>query len=107
MVDGLGNSIRLGFADHEIEWIKVAVSLPRGPLRAAAFRDICALTGRHIEAVRQKGYHIEKLRLDAIMQGSKTVMVPARVHPVPQRRPHSLPPSSITVDPRRLVGRRA
>lgn len=118
MLDRFGKSIFVGFAEHEILWIKAAMSFkPRSRARVDAFREISELTGRSVDSIRQKAHMIEGARLDALAaERSRTITVPARdmrqargiERPRHSTRSYaSLGPSSITVDLRQAMGRRA
>ncbi len=49
MIDRWGNSVRVGWAAHEILWLEAAMSLPVLD-RPAAYKDISELTGRSLHS---------------------------------------------------------
>lgn len=72
MKDRWGNQIQVGWAEHEILWVKAAIKLPRDE-RIEAFQDIAAMTGRTEFAVRDKAMVIRaKQRDDAAILAAQT-----------------------------------
>ena len=57
MIDRWGKRIIVGWAEHEILWVKAAIKLPRDE-RIEAFQDIASMTGRTEFAVRDKAKDI-------------------------------------------------
>ena len=55
MIDRFGNVIFVGWAAHEILWLKAALELPYRD-RMPAFEDIAGMTGRPVSAIRAKAY---------------------------------------------------
>ena len=58
MIDRFGDQVRVGFAPHEILWIKAALTLVYHE-RPAAYRDIAAMSGRSLPVIRRKANEIE------------------------------------------------
>lgn len=79
MIDRYGNRIHVGWAEHEILWLRAAICLERQE-RLNAYRDISAMTGRTIESVRAQAAKIYPFPLS----GSRTALV---ICPRPMRRP--------------------
>lgn len=67
MIDRFGDQVRVGFAPHEILWIKAALTLVYHE-RPAAYRDIAAMSGRSIPVIRRKATEIEGKMLIAAAQ---------------------------------------
>lgn len=61
MIASDGRDIQVGWSDHHIVWIEAAMTLPRSE-RTDAYRDIAAMTGRTLTAVRCKAYWIGEQR---------------------------------------------
>lgn len=81
MKDRWGKAIIVGWAEHEILWVKAAIKLPRDE-RSEAFRDIAAMTTRTELAVREKAKAIRaQQQLDAVLlapPATRRVLVPNR-----------------------------
>ena len=58
MKDRFGKPIAVGWSEHELVWLRAAMSLPFGE-RMAAFRDIADMTGRTTAAVKHQEYRID------------------------------------------------
>lgn len=102
MHDRWGQTIIVAFAEHEIEWLKAANTLPRAE-RLSAFADIVSMTGRTLSSIKAKAYALDMERQRIIWaEDARRVFVPAqRIRPV-----HALAPSQITpiTEAKRMAG---
>lgn len=53
--------VDIAWPEHHIVWVEAAMTLPRSE-RTAAYKDIAAMTGRTLSAVRCKAYWLEEQR---------------------------------------------
>lgn len=76
MIDRFGKPIYVGWQEHEMIWLDVAISLCRKE-RNAAFREIAEMSGRRVESVRVMAYaHMaRRLRDSEMASRSRTVLV--------------------------------
>lgn len=97
MKDRFGQSILIGWADHEIEWVEAANTLCREQ-RKLAYRDIAELTGRTVEAVRRYASHLRWRDVRQVRAIRKRL-------PAPPQKPIAYPPSQIAPPSKsRLMG---
>lgn len=61
MLDRFGKRVVVGWAEHEVLWLKAAMTLPRIE-RWEAFQDISDLTGRTFAAVTYQAQRLECAR---------------------------------------------
>lgn len=89
MIDHFGKPVRVGYASHELIWIRAAMRLPRDE-RTEAYQDIAQLTGRTEFAIREKA---KELRARAREDFAKLMAAcPPRRPLVPQRKHFRRPP---------------
>lgn len=102
MIDRYGIPLIVGFAPHEIEWLKAAGSL-RGFERLQALEQICEMSGRKYASCERQMKALvaaEKREARAFLESvskatgtaSRTVFVMAPTLP---RCKHKLPPSAL------------
>ena len=97
MIDRWGNTIRVGWAAHEMIWVEASLELPTQQ-RREAYKDIADMSGRSYEVVRKMAVQLRAARLRALE---------AMQRPVRMRLPVSLPPSQIKPPSlSQLMGRR-
>lgn len=61
MLDRFGKTVRVAWAEHEILWLKAAMTLPRTE-RWEAFQDISDMTGRTFAAITYQAQRLECAR---------------------------------------------
>lgn len=83
MIDHFGHTIKVGYSEHELIWLRAAMTLPRGE-RISAFRDIAEMTGRPLYAIQCAAYRIHSQDVAAQIR-ARSLVVAARV-------PHTLGP---------------
>jgi hypothetical protein len=84
MIDRWGNTVIIGWAEHELIWVRAAIRLGQTE-RSEAFRDIASMTGRAERTIRAMATKIRtKLNADiAAIQAAhpRRIMVPGRMPP--------------------------
>lgn len=97
MIDHWGNSIRVGWAAHELVWVEAALSLPTQD-RREAYKDIASMSGRSYDAIR---------RMAVQLRAAQRRALEAMQRPVRVRLPATLPPTTIKPPTlAQLMGRR-
>lgn len=103
MLDRNGKLVRLGWAAHEMLWLRAAITLPLGP-RITAYHDICEMTGRSFRAVQDRANKLRsKQRNDAATIEAarpKFILVPG----CKPRGGNSAPPGYFHPSRERLMG---
>lgn len=108
MIDRWGNWIIVSWQEHELLWVRAAITLP-SEARANAFRDIAEMRGASVCSVQRMATAVRKqIAAEAEVEYLAThpVQVFARARP----KPTPLPPSQLNQGARMQalrVGRRA
>lgn len=76
-IDRFGNQIRLAWSDHEILWVKAALTLPRHN-RMCAYRDISEMSHRTLGAVQTMARKIWAAGTDERAEAARALLVPVR-----------------------------
>lgn len=103
-IDRWGKTVLIGWADHEMEWVRAALTLPQRQ-RLDAFADIASMTGRTFCAVADRAGIVKaRQRADAAaLERSKRIMTPKRSRKIgPVALPSQLNPPTRA----RLMGAR-
>jgi len=108
MKDRWGKPIIVGWAEHEILWIKAAIKIRDRGERTEAFQDIASMTGRTEFAVRDKAKDIRaQQRADLALIFSTGPCPPRRiVIPYPFAPKRALPSQFAPPAKSRLMGGR-
>lgn len=96
VVDRWGQSIRVGWSQHELLWVKAALSMDV-PDRAEAFQQIALMTKRPLDSVRKQARKI-------LMEQQEATTTSALVSLIVD--PPSVPSAISVPDKRRLMAGR-
>lgn len=76
MIDRYGKKVSIYWAEHELEWVRAAMTLPFRE-RQEAYRDISAMTTRPLQAVRDRATTIKTQEKRYAARMEKRVSAPS------------------------------